>query len=93
MRKLRALILLTIVALLMLVPLIRPTQQVKAGIIPYTYDVYTTECSFDPPPGTLVGQWEYTCFGLTGWGMQDEPCTRKSTTWTGEECPSVSDPQ
>jgi hypothetical protein len=44
MRKLRFSILLIMVALFMLLPMIRPTQQVKAFFQEYTTSVYAIPC-------------------------------------------------
>jgi hypothetical protein len=83
MRKLRVSILLTIVALLMLLPMMKPTQQVKGFSEESTTEVYDIPCkcrSVSPSagcPGTLAGAWHIDCYGNeSGWGlMPGEPCT------------------
>jgi hypothetical protein len=89
MKKLRVSILLIVVALLMLLPLIRPGQHVKAGFYETTYTVYYN-CIIGPspqPPNDIVGEWDVDCFGnWTGWGwMPGDNCTRTVAAY-GNEC-------
>jgi hypothetical protein len=79
MRKARLFILLTLITLFLLAPIIKPTQQVKAGFYPYTIYVYADVCGAGPwpPPGTLTGIWTYNCFGQrSGWGMSPDGVCR-----------------
>ena len=94
MRKLRVSILLTIIALLMLLPMIKPTQKVKASFQEYTISVYAIPCrcpigpGSNGCPGTLVGYWTYNCFSYSGWGVpqgEAEPCERDEISY-GNEC-------
>lgn len=90
MRKLRVSIPLTVVALFILLPMIKPTRQVKAAFQEYTISVYADRCGVGPwpPPGTLIGEWTYDCFSYTGWGVapgQGEPCEYDEISY-GNEC-------
>lgn len=88
MRKLRVSILLIIVGLFMLVPMISPTQKVKAIDIPRIYSVYADYCDFGPwsPYGYLLGEWTRDCDNTYyGWGFErGEPCTY--TTYVDLDC-------
>jgi len=88
MRKLRVSILLTVIALLMLLPMMKPTQQVKAFLQEYTISVYADHCAFGPwpPYGTLIGEWTYDCFSYSGWGASPGGPCKYSETFYGNEC-------
>ena len=89
MRKLRVSIFLTIVALLMLVPMIRPTQRVKA-FSRETYYTIRYICIISPscaPWDCIEGEWFRDCDGnMTGWGWEPGAnCTRTEITY-GSNC-------
>jgi hypothetical protein len=88
MRKLRVSILLTILALLMLVPMMRPTPNVKAA----TYVTYYTvryACIIGPGDyrGEIEGEWTVECGGeWIGWGWRPgDSCTYTEVSY-GIEC-------
>ena len=87
MRKLRVSILLTITALLMLVPMIRPTQRVKAWSRE-TYYTVRNSCLTRPPCfNCLRGEWFRDCDGnMTGWGWEPgHECSYTEITY-GNNC-------
>ena len=80
MRKLRASILLTIVALFMFVAMMKPTQQVNAVAAVRIYTVrWVGTCPIWPPlpHGMVVGEWTRECDGYWhGWGSEPgDSCT------------------
>jgi hypothetical protein len=88
MRKLRVLLLSIIVSLFLLAPMIRPTQQVKAGFYEEHYTViYTCTCSPNCQ-GMIVGEWSVDCFGnWSGWGWRpgEDVCSESEVSY-GNEC-------
>jgi hypothetical protein len=87
MRKARLFIFLTLIALFILTPMIKPAQKVKAG---FYVEYYTIKynCVISPPCwGCVEGEWTRDCFGhMTGWGWEPgHNCTYTEVTF-GEEC-------
>jgi hypothetical protein len=91
MRKLRVSILLTIVALLMLVPMIGPTQKVNALGYEKYYTVYYDygRCIIGPEDTRPAGEWFVDCYGNWsgyGWRPSEHPdCSYFELTY-GEQC-------
>jgi hypothetical protein len=87
MRKTRFFSLLGFVTLLLLAPMLRPTQKVKAG---FYIEYYTVryKCVISPDCwGCVEGQWTRDCDGqMTGWGWEPgTDCTYTEIT-DGDEC-------
>ena len=87
MRKPRASILLIVVALFMLMPTIRPTQQVEARAGYQMYYTVHWDCGCIIGPytcGTVAGEWLRGCDGewISGWGWK--PFEGNCRYWTIE---------
>jgi hypothetical protein len=89
MRKLRVSIFLVIATLFLLLPILGPTQRVKAGFFEEIYTVWYTCLAGPPCQGNecIVGEWTLNCDStLTGWGWEPgHECTITRTRY-GNEC-------
>lgn len=89
MRKLRVSILLIVITLLLLVPIVRPTQKVNALGYQRYYTVYYTSTVGPACGECIVGEWYVDCYGHwsgNGWRPGQYPQQSRFDLTFGDQC-------